>query len=238
MISLLSRAELNTIGEGIMDKYVKQTRVNSHIDIDHFVINYLRLNINYISFAEQDRGKIGFLADGETPLMAFDGDKAIPCVFPKDTIVIDRFLLSEKEEGRRRFTIAHEAAHHILKTMQRSEEKAYFHNEFDRERVYTKRELTQLFAANEWQADAMGATFLMPEKLVARNLRKVGLRWPVPIYNNTVFAGSDKRRLCDVAKILGVSYTALVIRLKDLGMLRFRSIDEFIDSELRIGGKC
>ena len=29
-------------------------------------------------------------------------------VFPKDTIVLDKFLLAEKEQGRRRFTMAYE----------------------------------------------------------------------------------------------------------------------------------
>ena len=68
----------------------------------------------YASFAEDDAGRIGFLADGATPLLVHQDGKIIPFVFPKDTIVLDKFLLAEKEQGRRRFTMAHEASHHIL----------------------------------------------------------------------------------------------------------------------------
>ena len=40
-------------------------------------------------------------------------------VFPKDTIVLDKILLAEKEQGRRRFTMAHEASHHIFPYMEK-----------------------------------------------------------------------------------------------------------------------
>ena len=84
------------------------------IDIEHFITEFLMLRIEYASFAEDDAGRIGFLADGATPLLIHQDGKIIPFVFPKDTIVLDKFLLAEKEQGRRRFTMAHEASHHIF----------------------------------------------------------------------------------------------------------------------------
>jgi hypothetical protein len=44
-------------------------------------------------------------SDGATPLLVHQDGKIIPFVFPKDTIVLDKFLLAEKEQGRRRFTM-------------------------------------------------------------------------------------------------------------------------------------
>ena len=88
--------------------------------------------------------------------------KVLPFTFPKNTIVIDKFLLSDKEYGRRGFTMAHEAAHHILAKLQAEPAKAYFHNEYDNERAYTKEELRQMFNSAEWQADAMQQSILMP----------------------------------------------------------------------------
>ena len=115
----MSRAELEEISEGLITAYANKfsNRVIQSIDIEHFITEFLMLRIEYASFAEDDAGRIGFLADGATPLLIHQDGKIIPFVFPKDTIVLDKFLLAEKEQGRRRFTMAHEASHHILSKM-------------------------------------------------------------------------------------------------------------------------
>ena len=98
------------------------------------------------------------MADGQTPLLIYQDGRIIPFIVPKDTIVLDKFLLAEKEQGRRRFTMAHEASHHILERMHNDTNAARFHTEFDNERVYTPNELAQMFASVELQADTMGAS--------------------------------------------------------------------------------
>ena len=105
----MSRAELEEISEGLITAYANKfsNRVIQSIDIEHFITEFLMLRIEYASFA----------ADGATPLLVHQDGKIIPFVFPKDTIVLDKFLLAEKEQGRRRFTMAHEASHHILSKM-------------------------------------------------------------------------------------------------------------------------
>lgn len=101
----MSRAELEEISEGLITAYANKfsNRVIQSIDIEHFITEFLMLRIEYASFAEDDAGRIGFLADGATPLLVHQDGKIIPFVFPKDTIVLDKFLLAEKEQGRRRF---------------------------------------------------------------------------------------------------------------------------------------
>ena len=112
MSNYLSRAELEEISEGLIRVYASQhkNKVVQSIDIEHFITEFLKLKIEYTSFAENDSGKIGFLADGQTPLLIYQDGRIIPFIFPKDTIVLDKFLLAEKEQGRRRFTMAHEAS--------------------------------------------------------------------------------------------------------------------------------
>ena len=56
-------------------------------------------------------------------------------VYPKGTIVIERYHLRQEHGGRRRFTISHESAHYVM--IERSH--ASFHREFDNERDYTHR---------------------------------------------------------------------------------------------------
>lgn len=92
----MSRAELEEISEGLITAYANKfsNRVIQSIDIEHFITEFLMLRIEYASFAEDDAGRIGFLADGATPLLVHQDGKIIPFVFPKDTIVLDKFLLT------------------------------------------------------------------------------------------------------------------------------------------------
>ena len=238
MSNYLSRAELEEISEGLIRVYAAQhkNKVIQSIDIEHFITDFLKLRIEYTAFAENDSGRIGFLADGQTPLLIYQDGRIIPFIFPKDTIVLDKFLLAEKEQGRRRFTMAHEASHHILERMHNDTNAARFHTEFDNERVYTQNELAQMFASVEWQADTMGASLLMPKFIVENALAKFTNSKPIKIYGDTTFAKRDKEIIRKMANYLGVSYTALVIRLRSLDMLEYHDISEYISNELQLGG--
>lgn len=90
----MSRAELEEISEGLITAYANKfsNRVIQSIDIEHFITEFLMLRIEYASFAEDDAGRIGFLADGATPLLVHQDGKIIPFVFPKDTIVLDKLF--------------------------------------------------------------------------------------------------------------------------------------------------
>ncbi len=194
------------------------------------------LKIEYAAFAEEDAGKIGFLANGETPLLIYQEGKIIPFVFPKDTIVLDKILLAEREQGRRRFTMAHEASHYILERMRQAPGAAHFHTEYDSERVYSTKELSQMFASVEWQADTMGASLLMPKFIMEHALNKFTKSMPIKVYGDTTITGRDKSIIRNMANYLGVSYTALFIRLKNLNMLEYHDISEYISNELLLGG--
>ena len=67
-------------------------------------------------------------------------------------------------------------------------------------------------------------------------LRKFNGGRRLPVYGETVFHPREKVILQKMASSLGVSFTALVIRLRGLGMLSRHSIGEYIGSELRFGG--
>lgn len=116
MKTFTSFHELDALGEGLSRDYITRThRWNARcFDIEGFITDYLGLHIIYESFAEKDRSKIGFLANGITPLLVYRDGVIASIVFPKDTIVLERFLLRPEESSRRRFTLAHEAAHKIM----------------------------------------------------------------------------------------------------------------------------
>lgn len=234
----MSRAELEEISEGLITAYANKysNRIIQSMDIEHFITEFLKLKIEYTSFAEDDAGRIGFLADGKTPLLIHQNGKIVSFVFLQDTIVLDKFLLSEKEQGRRRFTMAHEASHHILNKMYAMPSAGKFHTEYDNERSYSKEELAQMFASVEWQADTMGASLLMPKRVVENALAKYNRSNPIKVYGDNTLTAKDKSVIRRMANYIGASYTALYIRLKDMGLFEYHSILEYISNELNLGG--
>ena len=173
MKTYTSFQELDALGEGLAKKYTGNThRWNSScFDIEGFITDFLKLQILYEAFAEDDPSKIGFLSDGITPLIVYRAGKKTPIVFPKDTIVIESFLQRSDESGRRRFTLAHEAAHFIL-NRHVPMQTACFHNEYDHEFHYSGEELAKMFSLNETLTNRLGAAVLMPPFLVGRALRE------------------------------------------------------------------
>lgn len=218
----MSRIEIEELGEGLINVYAKQYNIGSiqSIDIEHFITQFLSLKIEYVSFAEKDLGKIGFLSDGETSLLVYQQNRVVPYVFPKNTIVIDKFLLNAKEQGRRRFTLAHEAAHHVLGKMQSVSNAGRFHNEYDNQNSYSREELIQMFNANEWQADSMAASLLMPSCVVENALAKFNQSNLIKIYGDNTLTIRDKSLIKRMANFIGVSYTALFIRLRNTNWIR------------------
>ena len=115
MKTLVTNAELEQVGEGLIRKYMGEKHPPPRcVDIEGFISDYLRLSIVYASIAETDRDKIGFLSDGRYPLKVYENGRTVERVFPAGTVVIDRYLLREDRSGQRRFTLAHEAAHLIF----------------------------------------------------------------------------------------------------------------------------
>ncbi len=92
----MSRAELEEISEGLITAYANKfsNRVIQSIDIEHFITEFLMLRIEYASFAEDDAGRIGFLADGATPLLVHQDGKLFPLFSRKiPSYLINFFLL-------------------------------------------------------------------------------------------------------------------------------------------------
>lgn len=239
MINYMSKAELEEISEGLIaayaDKFSNKISQES-IDIEHFITEFLGLEIEYASFAEDDLGKIGFLADGKTELLICQNGRIIPFIFPKETIVLDKCLLAEKETGRRRFTLAHEASHHILSKMYAMPGEGHFYTEYDSERSYSRDELRKMLRMAERQADTMAACLLMPRCIVENALEKYTQSNPIKIYGNKTVSTRDKAFIRRMAAYVGVSYTAFYYRLQEMKLFEEHDMKEYISYELQLGG--
>lgn len=237
MRNFLSRKEADELGDALVQQYMgKNKDFPLFVDIDGFTTDFLRCQVLYETFAEDDMDKIGFSSDGITSLSVHREGKTAQVVFPRNTIVLEKSLLEPSEQFRRRFTLAHEAGHMIAAKLD-PEQAAGFQRVYDGERLYTAEELRERFTIGEWQANTMAASLLMPTFLMKSLLQKYNNGRGLLVYGSSVFAPREKSILQKMSDTLGVSYTALVIRLRDLGALDFHPIEEYVVKEFRLGSE-
>lgn len=233
----MSRLELDELGEAFIQQYFSKhpSKAKGYVDIDNFISDYLGLTIQYLPFAENDMGKLAFLADGRTPLLVYQYDNVVPCILPKNTIAISTTIIDEKERNRCRFAKAHEASHFILSRVNKRDYCAQFYNDFSGADSYGSEELFNILNADEWQANALGSAILMPKFLIQRALAKYNNSRPIKYYGSATLTTQDKAKIKAMANELRVSLIALTIRLKDLQLLEYHDMGEYITSELMIG---
>ena len=238
-MNLVSFRELDSLGEGLVKDYAKKThRWNSIcLDIEGFITDYLELRIVYEDFAEEDKSKLGFIADGVTPLRVTRDRKIVSVIFPKGVIVVEKFLKRDSEYARRRFALAHEAAHAVLEKHMPLQVGGCFQSEFDESVSYSNEELQRMFSMNEACANRLGAALLMPEYRMDRVLKKLNDGNKILCYGG-VFPQREKLLIQTMANALGVSVTAMANRIRELKYLDSQPIDQYIREELRLGRNC
>lgn len=238
MRSYISYDELEELGETIVRAYISKTRRynTTCLDIEGLVTEYLGLTVVYETIAEDDPNKIAYLSNGKRPLWVNREGKRKQVVFPKNTAVLDKVLLHEKESSRRRFTLGHEGAHSVIAKQNPMQDIGCFHNEFDPERIYTLEEQKELMSFSEAQADRLASVFLMPRFILQKVMKKYKCENGLPVYGWNVFAPKDKIKLRNIADCMGVSYQALVIRLRTLGWLIPHDLTEYLEKDLQLGG--
>lgn len=238
MRSYISYDELEELGETIVRAYINKTRRYNAlcVDIEGLVTDYLGLTVVYETIVEDDLNKIAFLSNGKRPLRVVRDGKRVEVIFPKNTVVLDKVLLNEKESSRRRFTLGHEGAHSIIAKQNPMQDVGCFHNTFDPERQYTLEERRELLSFSEAQADRLSSVFLMPRFILEKVMKKYKCENGIPVYGWNVFAPEDKITLRKMADCMGVSHQALVIRLKTLNLLIPHDLTEYLEKGLQLGG--
>lgn len=78
--------------------------------------------------------------------------------------------------------------------------------------------------------------FLMPRRIIENALAKYNQSNPIKVYGDNTITSKDKAVIRRMAAYIGVSYTALVIRLRDMGLFEYHNILEYISNELNLGG--
>ena len=81
----------------------------------------------------------------------------------------------------------------------------------------------------------MGAALLMPRFMVHNVALMHGCTDRIPVYGDSVLRTADKLLIKQMANAMGVSFSAFLIRLRELDCLCYRPLSEYITEEMGLG---
>lgn len=194
-------------------------RTPQPMNIDDFAENHLGMSFDY-AYLSDDGNTLGCTCFNDGQLMVWDKNKrmSFPIEVEKGEILLDNDLMSSSNEGRIRFTIAHECAHWILHRRFFAQRPGviyptipcivYHMERWDSRPPMTDQEI------REWQANRLGAAILMPAPSVRMVLANTwGIAWkqiqPTDI---------DEGIVVEMAAFYEVSHEAMRYRFRDLGL--------------------
>lgn len=224
-VPILNKAEIDIIAERfILDFTPDALKIPMEIDIDSFVLNYLRLkqDFQYLSHNGIYLGMTVFNDTNKVPVYVPETNTAEYISAEARTVIIDNNLLEEDQEHRYRYTMGHEAGHDIF-------HRSYF--AYDANQLsFFDRQLEPMIQCRavplngkikpvalwddkdsmEWQANYLSSALLMPKRMV------------IELINSLPPQDDFLRNATYVREVVGtfnVSYQAAEYRLKELGLI-------------------
>ena len=223
MAKYLSRADLSRIAGKYIDQYYTRFGISKDapepIDPERLASAVLGLNVKMLPLCSDGSvlGLTVFQRCGFTVTLG-DGTKLVEIFMPKD-VVIDSALAADSCTGCRNFTIAHEAAHHILADL--------FPNDYGKavkcRGHIAYRERNGQPSWEEWQANTLAAELLMPTFLVNAEIERAALCMPNGILYKSA-SDPNYEKILEMAARMGVSWSAIRIRLQQMQVIKGKPI--------------
>lgn len=219
---ILSKEQIETIAMDFIRGFRKTTGIYEiFTPIDQVASDYLNLEV-IIAKLSDDGTVCGLTAYDDTYVkINVDGIEQIVTI-KQNQVVLDSSFVEPNQVralcGKRRFTLAHEIAHQILFAMETEEDKANYRKFYSTRVAHTVRELKTHEDWNEWQANMLGACILMPKDSIEIFMEAIKLKSRLVAYAGKLY-NMDKNVLDVFCCTFGVSRTAGMIRLKELGYL-------------------
>ena len=223
MARYLSRADLSRIAGKYIDQYYTRFEISkddpSPINLEQFASSVLGLNVKMLPLCSDGSilGLTVFQKCRFTVILG-DGTKLVEVFMPRD-VVIDSALAADSCTGCRNFTIAHEAAHHILADL--------FPNDYGKAVMcrghIAYRERNGQPSWEEWQANTLAAELLMPTFLVNAEIERAALCLPNGILYKSA-SDPNYNKILEMAARMGVSWSAIRIRLQQMQVIKGKPI--------------
>jgi Zn-dependent peptidase ImmA (M78 family) len=236
---ILKRTDFDNIATSILKEYMPHVLESPQ----KTPINYLAEEELFLSFQKRhitpNGSVLGLIAFGDTEITIYDENlRAIRIEIEEATVLIDQTLFGTDQQRRLNFTLAHEVSHWLLhrsyhhpdnkqfKFRINNDANAFIACRSDNIERSNKKQLITPQDWEEWQADSLSASLLMPlrpfEWAIIDAIRSVNIKErdlkasSSNIYNNKNQVFLAKKYL---SNIFNVSITAVEIRLLQLGYL-------------------
>lgn len=234
---ILSHRQIEEIGAAVTkdfnefffhDKTVQRTGFVRATPIDQFAREYLGLSVRFERLSD-DGSICGLTCYSDAEYIIRENRETRTVQLKRNQVLLDSSFIEagqvRKLCGKRRFTLAHECAHQILFQMESDAIQQGCLKAYSERRPYSLRDLKSKEDWNEWQANALGAAILMPQTEVERAMWYFAQCRKLTNYEGR-FSYSDNRSLSLFCDSLGVSKSAAIIRLRQLGYLEDRPFSE------------
>lgn len=199
--------------------------------IDQFAKDYLGLNVSFTRLSS-DGSICGLTAYDDTEYIVEEMGIRRTIPLKRNQVLLDESFLKPGQVrqlcGKRRFTLAHECAHQILFHLENDKVKLSCRKKYAARTAYSLRELKTHEDWNKWQANVLGAAILMPQREIDRAMWYFSAGKPLVCYEGK-FSYQDRLALDMTCQQLGVSNSAAIIRLRQLGYIEDRPYSEYVD---------
>ena len=185
-----------------------KARIARATPIDQFATDYLSLDVSFARLSS-DGSIYGLTAYENTEYIIEESN-------------------AQRSIALRRFTLAHECAHQILFYLETDEVQDTCRKKYAARKAYSLRELKTHEDWNEWQANVLGAAILMPQREIDLAMWYFAGGKALVNYEGR-FSYRDDLALNMTCQQLGVSKSAAVIRLRQLGYIEDRPYSEYVN---------
>ena len=226
----LSRNDLHELSLKLLYHYYKTSELPFRpLDIDNFAQQYMNLTVRYEDLTCKNRTVLGCIAYENTVLVLDPNNPNTHFPINARTVFLNKSLKKRDQKGRRNFTLAHECAHNAVHSIYPNAWPEFQCREPGRK--YSLRELITGDDWCEWQANTLASKLLMPAHLVFGLMEREGYCGKVKVYPKDRLLFDEQGLIRNMTDFLGVSKSALLIRLKQLNLLDYRSWDEYLEEE-------
>jgi len=226
----LSRDQMDDIATKILGKFAPDVLTYPQpVNIEHLAEESFCLNVEnkILSIDNKVLGATAFADDCIVIIDLLIGP--ILTEINEGTVFINQGLLGMSERARRRFTLAHEVAHWVLHRSYHSPFNQRFHFRKEYQNFIACRatrvecanhDRNTVYGLEEWQADSLAASLLMPIELFKEIARIVFYEYfGSSIYSEIKYTHTLSEAIGKIAKVFMVSKKATEIRLKHLGFI-------------------
>jgi len=213
----LSYRDIDKIAGAVLRRFGHTGKDLEPTDVHRLAVESLGFGVEYASLSE-DGSVLGLTAFAPTSCMVWRNGKPRLLNIPTSLILVDESLLHRDCMGRERFTIVHECGHQILHGTEFARTYQAPVSVDSAESFVARRALVTANGWLEWQANTMSAALLMPHHQMPKAIKNFSGKDRI-VSEHGCITYSEGKGINEIAEFYGVSYTALTIRLKQLGLL-------------------